>query len=392
MRCVNLSFRNRGIRTCSFFAALGMTLQATSARAQAPPACPDSLETRQSLAQMVSDAFVALRRSPDGPAPQGCLYAAIAKSPLSYTDSTILSALALSGETLRRSPGDRPTLSARLTLLYRARQYGEVGQAFDALFMVGPSRLTQTDYRLPIAAAMQLHDTTAIINRLANASQRFGSAALFSREYDVWRQLPRLRLVIDTVHHRLVAQPTLVEAYSILASAYGNLDQVDSALAYTRIALKRGVSRPVVGKALESLIGRELRRGELLGVPEVWEPTLAVALRIDSTLSTPAGKYLVALSMAELVADGARLAQDINYGIETGAHLGYARAEVRPNGKVIYQVMTCERLAELKRMVGVSRASLAAGGERFAPETIPAIRSGLDRASAIFSQIGQRCP
>jgi hypothetical protein len=366
-------------------------LVATAALGQGG-SCPDSLETRQMIARRVNDAFAAWRASPHAPLPQGCVYEAIARSPRSYTDSTVLAALALSAETLRRSPDDRLTLSTRVTLLYRAGRYAEVIPAFDALFMAGPSRLTQDHYRLAVGAAMQLHDTSAIINRLANASQRFGSVAMFSREYDVWRQLPRLRLVVDTVRRRLVGQPTLVEAYSILASAYGNLDQVDSALVYTRIALKRGVSRPVVATALESLIGRELRRAELVALPEVWRATLPVALRIDSTMSTPATNYLVALSTAELVADGARLARDIDYGIETGAPNGFGRTEVKADGAVVHRVMTCGRLAELKGMVSDSRARLAAGGERFAPQAAPAIRSGLDRASAIFAQLGARCP
>jgi hypothetical protein len=376
-------------RCAALFLALAATASATRAQAGA---CPDSLETRQMLAQRMNDAFAAWRAAPQGTLPPGCVYAAIARSPLSYTDSTILAALALSGEVLRQSPDDRLTLSARIPLLYRAGRYTEVVPAFDALFMAGPSALTQEHYRLTIAAAMQLHDTSAIVNRLANASQRFGSVAMFSREYDVWRQLRRLRLVVDTVRRRLEAQPTLVEAYSILASAYGNLDQVDSALAYTRIALKRGVSRPVVATALESLIGRELRRAELVGLPDVWQRTLSVAIRIDSTMSTPATKYLVALATAELVADGARLARDIDFGIESGAVNGFSRTEVRANGAVVQRVMTCGRLNELKGMIVESRARLAAGGDRFAPQTVPAIRSGLDRASAIFTQLGARCP
>lgn len=355
------------------------------------PACPDSLETRNMLAYMVSEAYVAWQRAPDAPVPAGCLYQAIAQSPLSFTDSTILMSLALSGEQLRRSPEDIPTLVARVPLLYRSGRYAEVGPAFDALFAAGPSRLTPDAYRLTVAAAMRLDDTSAIINRLANASQRFGSQPLFRREYDVWRQFTRLRLVIDTVHRRVKAEPSLVEGYSILASVYGNLDQRDSALAYARLALKRGVGRPVVASALESLIGRELRRAQLLGDPSVWRRTLPVALRIDSTLSSPASKYFVALALAEVVADGARLARDIGFGLEAGIPGAFARTEVKSDGTTILRVITCERLTELRGMVTLARAKLSAGGDHFAPQTNQALQSGLDRASAIFSQVGTRC-
>jgi hypothetical protein len=363
---------------------------ATPVSGQAP-ACPDSLETRNILAYMVSEAYGAWQRAPDAPVPAGCLYQAIAKSPLSFTDSTILMSLALSGEQLRRSPDDMSTLVARVPLLYRARRYAEVGPAFDALFGAGPSRLTPDAYRLTVAAAMRLDDTSAIVNRLANASQRFGSQPLFRREYDVWRQLKRLRLVVDTVQRRIKAEPSLAEGYSILASVYGNLDQRDSALVYARLALKRGVGRPVVATALESLIGRELRRAQLLGDPSVWQQTLPLALRIDSTLSSPASRYFVALTLAELVADGARLARDIGFGLEAGIPGGFARTEVKADGTTMLRVLTCERLSELRGMVALARAKLSAGGDQFAPETNRTIQSGLDRATAIFSQVGSRC-
>jgi hypothetical protein len=362
-----------------------------SAGAQAPT-CPDSTETPALIAYTVEKSFQSWTRDPSIAVPPSCLYRAVAQAPLAYSDSTVLQTLELMAEALKRSPGDADNLAARLILLYRARQYAAVGPAFDSLFMTRPSRLTPDAYRLTVAAAMRLGDTTAIIDRLANASQRFGSAVLFAREYDVWRQLPRLRLVVDTVQRRIRKEPTLVEAYSILASVYGNLDQPDSALAYARTALRRGVRRPVVAAALESLIGRELRRAQLILAADVWQSTLPVALRIDSTLSTPASKYLVAVTLAELVADGARLAQAVGTGLSSGVTDGYSLVEVNPGGGTSRRVLTCDRVAELRGMITLSRERLAAGGDQFAPQTVPGIRSGLDRMTAVFRQLAGHCP
>lgn len=370
---------------------VAVALSAAAASGQGTMACPDSLTTARMIDYGVGGAHAAWTANPRAPLPPDCVFEAIARNPLVHSDSAIVQALDLSAEALRRSPENPLVLKARITLLSRAGRYADVAGAVDELFFVRPSMLSPAEYRLAIAAAMRLHDTVAIVNRLANAATRFPRMELFAREYDVWRQLPRLRAVIDTVRRRMAAEPSLTEGYSILASVYGNLDMPDSALANARRALKRGVPPAVVGPALESLIGVRMRRAQLLGSVELWQRTLTVATSIDSVLSTPASKYLVALALSEIVADGTRLAQEIHFGLETGRPEGFGRVEIRDSGTAVLHVMTCERLAELQVMITTANAKLAAGGRRFSPETVPALQSQLDTMKTILEQLKPRC-
>jgi hypothetical protein len=307
------------------------------------------------------------------------------------SDSVILKSLDLSEEALRRSPENAEILSARVVLLSRARRYADVPGTMDELFMVRPSAITEEMHRITIGAVMQLNDTAAIKSRLANAAARFGSSPTFAPEYDVWRQIPRLRLLIDTVHRIMKKDPTLVAGFVNLSSVYGNLDRPDSAIHYAKRALAAGLGRDVVGKGLESLIGIKLRRAQLLGTPEAWSATLPVALRIDSTLSTPASKYLVARALSEIVADETRLAQYISSSLDSGDPAGYARISTAVGGNTYARVMTCGHVAELGEMIATSRAKLDAGGDRFAPATIPRLRGGLDAMEKSLAQLKPRC-
>jgi hypothetical protein len=371
--------------------AIAVALSAAAASGQTTMTCPDSLTTARMIDNGVGSMHAAWKADPRSALPPDCVYEAIARNPLAHSDSAVVQALDLTAEALRRSPENPVVLKARVTLLSRAGRYAAVAPAVDELFFARPSMLSPTEYRLAIAAAMQLHDTVGIVNRLANAATRFPRVELFAREYDVWRQLPRLRAVIDTVRRRIAVEPGLAEGYSILASVYGNLDMPDSALANARGALKRGVSPSVVGPALESLIGVRMRRAQILGATEAWQRTLPVALAIDSVLPTPASKYLVALTLSEIVADGTRLAQEIHFGLETGQPEGYGRLEIRDSGSTVLRVMTCERLAELRGMIALANSKLASGGRRFATETIPALQTELDTMNKILEQLKPKC-
>jgi hypothetical protein len=361
---------------------------AGSAGGQTPMACPDSNSLTRDVDREIGALHATWKLKPAAPVPPACVYTALARAPLAHSDSAIIQGLDLSAEHLRRTPGDVAVLEARVTLLYRAERYREVGPAIDELFSASPSRMTEDVYRMSIASAMRLHDTVATINRLANASYRYSRR--FTPEYDVWRQLPRLRALIDSVHRRLNADPTLVVGYVNLSSIYGNLDRPDSAIAFAKLALKKGVGREAVGKALESLIGVRMRRARILATPDVWAATLPVALAVDSALTTPASKYLVALTLSEIVADEARLAQQIAYGIESGEPGGFGRLTVRGDGARV-RVLTCGRIAELEGMIAMSRAKLHAGGDQFAPETMQGMRAGLTAMSATFTSLKQRC-
>lgn len=372
--------------------AVALIALASSAGAQASMDCPDSATPARMVDYEIGRAHAAWLQNPQTAIPPLCVYEAIARIPVAHSDSAAAAALDLSAEALKRSPGDAAMLKARIVLLYRARRYAEVAPTMDELFFSGGSaRVTEEAHRVTVAAAMQLKDTAAIINRLANAAERYPRSNLFAAEYEIWRQFKRLRALVDSVHLRMKQDPRVVGGYASLASIYGSLDRPDSAIAYTKLALKHGVSRPIIEPSLGSLIGVRLRRAQIVASPAVWRATLPVARAADSALSMPTSKYLVALTLLEIVADEARIAREINYSLGTGETGGSGRVRLMPGQAPTLQVLTCERLAELNRMIGEARAKLDAGGDKFAPQTIPAMRSGLAGMTATLAQLKPRC-
>ena len=364
-------------------------LAASDARGQS--ACPDSGMLTRSIALEMTTAYANWRSNPQVTPPEPCWFTAVARAPYAHTDSVVIKTLALSDEALKRLPENTEILYARLVLLSRAGRFRDVAPAMDSLFVARPGATVEETHRLVVAAAMQLRDTAAIISRLANAASRFPRSKTLAPEYEVWRQLPRLRALIDSVHRIMKKDPTLTVGLVNLSSIYGNLDQPDSAIAYARRALRAGVGREPVAKALESLIGVRMRRAKILDTPERWAATLPVAMAVDSALSTPASKYLVALTLAEIVKAETRIAQFISYGLESGEANGFGRETTTGAGSTYLRVLTCERVAELEGMIVRSKAKLTAGGEAFAPETVPALRGGLNAMAAALAQLKPRC-
>jgi hypothetical protein len=382
--------RRDGFFLRSRLALTGVVLLfARIAVAQSP--CPDSTMLTRSIGQEISTAYTAWRANPRSRPLEPCWFTAVARAPYAHSDSVVLEALELSGEALRQLPENPEVLFARLVLLSRVGHYAEVPPTMDALFIARTSATTEETHRLTVAAVMQLHDTAAITNRLANAAARFPRSMTLAPEYDVWRQIPRLRALIDTVHRIIKKDPTLTAGLVNLSSIYGNLDQPDSAIAYAGRALRAGVDRGAVAKALESLIGVRMRRAKILDSPELWAATLPVARAVDSALTTPASKYLIALSLAEIVKSEARMAQYIGYGIESGAAEGFTLPVTTASGETHLRVMTCARLAELEGMIVAARSTLAAGGDRFAVATVPALRAGLNAMTATLARLKPGC-
>src|SRR4051794_25091649 len=158
--------------------------------AAAQSACPDSTMLSRSIGQEISTAYASWRANPRVAPPEPCWFAAVAQSPYAHSDSVVIKTLELSSEALRQSPDDPTILYARIILLSRIGRFAEVIPTMDALFVARASATNEETHRLTVAAAMQLHDTAAITNRLANAAMRFPRSKTLAPEYEVWRQIP----------------------------------------------------------------------------------------------------------------------------------------------------------------------------------------------------------
>ena len=89
--------------------------------------------------------------------------------------------------------------------------------------------------------------------------------------------------------------------YATLASIYGELEEPDSVLFYIRRGRAAGASRQELATSMRSLIGGLIRYAEIQEASDAWEKSLPIAFDVDSLLSEPESRYLVALSIARVL-------------------------------------------------------------------------------------------
>lgn len=344
------------------------------------PSCPDSTDTQGIIVAGIFSATKALSSAPDIDVPS-CFAAAAARDVWIHSDSTIRAAVALSDAIARKRPGDAENLRARLTLLPRIGRPRDAIAAFDTLVRRDSAKGTLENYRRAIAASMLAGDTASRVRLLASAVRRYPNAASLVAENNVMRQLARLHRLPDSVYQILRFDPSRVGGYATLASVYGNLDRPDSALYFTRLALARGVPRSDVAPSLQSLIGVTLRKAQLLDSPAGWEEALPLAKTIDSTLSTDASKHLFALALVQVVA-----ARATAYARVLGGPLDGPQRVPTDERNVI-----CANVRAFPRMLDAAQQLFAAGGNRFATETMPAISAGIAKLRQQADQLERRC-
>jgi hypothetical protein len=371
------------------FVATVLLVTAAAASAQSP-GCPEHSDPATLVDVMVDKAFGAYRANP-AVLPQSCLLERVADAPYLHTDSAVVQTLALGDALLRKNPENGPLLVARVVLLDRSRRYKEIDAAVSDVFGVNPALVTYDIERMAVGAAFRTADTANIRKHLSIGAGRFGKDRPFGAELAIFEQLPRLHALPDTVHRRLQADKTLTIGYSNLASIYGNLDMPDSALAYTRQALRHGVERGVVATAVESLIGTTLRHAQFMSAPDVWEATLPRAEKIDSTLSTPASKYLLALTLSKILEEETRVAGEILSGGNFTSPSGLTRKRLTDDQQSYVKVMNCPKLQEnMERIARVSRL-LDGGAAKFEAAGAASIRAATGQMREVMTMLKPYC-
>jgi hypothetical protein len=368
------------IRSTVVAAFIGLA-SAGNAQTTTGNGCPDDSDTPQIVAVRVGKAHTAFMDS--GALPPSCLVKAVASRPRAYPDSTLVLAAALSDGIAKGSAGDPENLSARLVLLPRVGRPAEVPGVFDRMVKLDPIHGSLANYRLVIAATIASGDSAARLRYLSAAARKYPQASSIVAEYEVQRQVRRLRALIDTTHRIMRANPSRIAGYASLASIYGNLDMPDSALAYTRIALSRGVPPTDVAASLQSLVGVTMRKAQLLDARDIWSATLPLARRIDSTLSTNASKHLVALALAELAAYQTESVRNATAGTVDI----YGKSSLSPAARA----SVCATLDRAKTQVDEAMTFLMAGGGRFSPESMSALQSGINQMRRDHAEQSRLC-
>jgi hypothetical protein len=358
------------------------------------------------LSYYVEVAYRAFQRDSSHALPAPCLLSALAarratalptvvtgalEMVRSFPDSTYAHALALTEALLSGGSGEIDLLDTKVSLLARLRRYADVGPTFDLLVARDSARGTLAAYKMAISSARRAADTASMLRYVAAAATKFPADAQLAAEYNVLRQMGRMRSLIDSLHRAMRADPSLTLGYASLASIYGNLRQPDSTLAYIRRGLAHGVPRQTMADALRSLIGALLREAQISDGPDTWEQTTPVALDIDSVLSTPESKYLVALSLSRVAAGRLDLwnfylpALEIGHGYPPMESIDLTRPPDGPTDPA------CPSIVAMMKLIRHADSRLANGGNRFAVETVPAIVAGLRRMHDQMMPFTRRC-
>jgi hypothetical protein len=370
------------IRSSSLLALALALAQALTAQ----PACPGATDGRSILESAIAAAHRSAALRPDGAPPAVCLVAAIANTPLQLADSAFLQALDV-GDAIRRAQNDRSILVHRIVLASRARRYAEVPATFDTLIATDSARVTQELARMAVIAAHRVADTASMTRALVKASAGLPASAPIAFELQILRQVRRVWLGADTARRVVQANPSRPDGYTRSITVLGTINQLDSVVAYLRLARSRGIPATAFTASMEALVNSMVRHAQAYNAPDGWEPTLEAALAVDSLASTPSTKYLVASAVAHVGLDRVtRLGGLLSGpGITT---LGGSRTPISPETREL----ACPRLMSLTPLLDLADERLRAGGNRYeAAAAVASVTSALAQLRSRLEPLRPMC-
>jgi hypothetical protein len=349
--------------------------------------CPDPSDGPSIAVNAVEDAHRALVANPTTPLPPACVVAAFARISVSLPDSLDAHALALSTELGRRGAEPRDLLPSEIILLSRTRRYADASRAYDRLLAIDPQPPIEV-VRLAIAAARQRRDTAALVRILSAAVDRPDASSAMRAELNVLRQVRDLVTAINEARGMLRQNPRYVAAYPSLVGNYGTLGMADSVVTYIRRALAQGVARASVASALEPFVNAMLRHASLYSSTYTygWDAEVSAAIRVDSALSTPSTKFLVASMIVQSVEPQVAQIGSMVSGTRLPRATG-ASADDRARN----HASGCERIASLMASAAGAESRLREGGDRYAGGGVSQLRSAVAAVRSRLTSLQEAC-
>jgi hypothetical protein len=260
--------------------------------------CPEPSDGPSIVVNAVEEAHRALTANPSTPLPPGCVLTAFARIPGAIPDSIDAHALTIAAELARRGGNLRDVLASEVMLYARARRYADVSSAYARLEAIDPQPPIDVA-RLAIAAARQRGDTTALLRLVTRTAARADAPPALRTEANILKQVGALRAAVNEARGLVRQNPKYVAAYPSLIANFGTLGMADSVVSYVRRALANGATRASLTTSVDPLVNALLRHAALYGSTYGWDAQIASAMRVDSALSTPSTKFLVASLIAQ---------------------------------------------------------------------------------------------
>jgi hypothetical protein len=346
--------------------------------------CPDASAGPSIIVQAVEDARRLMAQHPTGPVPPACLVTAFVRVPVVVPESLSEHALGIAMEIDRRGGGDqREVLASEIALLARERRYAEVSSTYGRLAAVNPEPPLEL-MRLAIVAAHQRADTATLLRLLPAAASRPGAQPAFRMELTVLQQVGALRSAISESRGYIRQNPKYAAAYPSLVANYGTLGATDSVVAFIGRGLRQGVTRASLTPAVDPSVNTMLRHATLYGSASPWETQIAAAVRLDSALTTPSTKFLVASlivqSLEQPIAELGPL-------IEGSSLFSLAS----PSEAARRRTPACQRVGPLTASLERAGARLRDGGDRFAASGVSQLQATISAERERLAALRDAC-
>jgi hypothetical protein len=344
--------------------------------------CPDPTDGPSIVINAVDEAHRAFIANPSTQLPPACVFGAFARVAATVTDSVNDRALALAAEARKRGPESRELLSAEVVLLARGRRFTEVSRTYDRLVALDSQPAMEVS-RLAIAAARQRGDTASLLRLLSRTMSRPGASPALRTEYNVVRQAGQLWGAITEARGLLRQNPRYVAAYPSFVGNFGTLGLADSVAATTRRAIAAGAARTTISPSLETLVSAMLRHAALYGSTYGWDAVIGGATRVDSALTSPSTKFLVAALIIHAAeprtTEIAALVGSPGMSRSTDASAERRRAS------------GCQRIPALTASLNTAEAKLREGGDRYPGGGVSQFQAGLSAAREKIAALQNVC-
>lgn len=373
-----------GILGC---ASKGAGLSTATTPAPAAPTisqtCPEPTDGPSIVVNAVEEGHRALVANPSTPLPPVCVLTAFAEITRILPDSLNEHALAIAAALRARGTSQRELLASEIIVLARTRRWADVSRTYERLLAVDPQPSIEV-LRVAIAAARQRADTAGLVRALTKASSAPGSSPAIRTELNVVRQVSQLVAAINEGRGLLRQNPRYVAAYPSLVGNFGTLGMADSVVANIRRALAQNAPRATLSTSLETLVSTMLRHASLYGSTYAWDAPIAAANRVDSALSSPSTKFLIAALIAQSAEPRiAEISAQVTTTSWLAQPIGAAASANRTAG--------CQQLPSLSASLSVAERRMREGGDRYAGGGVSQVTAALTAAKERLAGFEELC-
>jgi hypothetical protein len=359
----------------------------TAAQPTVSQTCPGPTDGPSIIVQAVEDSQRAMAENPTGPVPPVCLVTAFARLQTAVPDSLNAHALAIATELDRRGADRRELLGSEIMLLSRARRYQDVSRAYDRLVAIDPQPPMDV-VRAAIVAAHERGDASTLLKLLTAASTRSDAPPALRTEQNVVRQTAALHAAINESRGLVRQNPKYVAAYPSLVGNFGTLGEADSVVAYIGRALRQGTTRAALAPALDPFVNTMLRHAALYGSAWSWDTEIAAATRVDSALSTPSTKFLVATLIVQAIEPQVA---ELGSAVSGSSLMPRTTGGSAAGGASQPRADACRRIPPLLASLDSASARMREGGDRYAGGGVSQIASGIAAERQRLSDLRDVC-